>query len=115
MRECRSLLGLDEEHSFLEKLGQFLSALFLGPLVGLLLFVGVYRLEEPWQVLAQHFCETLGVFWALLLIFIWWRPSWFWRLYLSAEQTAILVIRLVGLACLLVIGGVMLLEGLREM
>jgi hypothetical protein len=115
LRDRRSLLGLDEEQSFLHKLGQFLSALCLGPLVGLLLLVGVDRLEKPWRVIAQHLCETLGLFWALLLIFIWWRPSWFRRLYLSAEQKAILVVRLVGLACLFVIGAAMLIEWLRGM
>jgi hypothetical protein len=109
------LLGLDEEQSFLHRLGLFLSALFLGPLLGLLLFAGVYTLEGPWRVIAQYFCETLALFWALLLVFIWWRPSWFRRLYLSAERKAILVVRIIGLACLLVVGAAMLIEWLREM
>jgi hypothetical protein len=33
----RSRLGLDEEHSFLEKLGLFVSTLLLGSLIGMVL------------------------------------------------------------------------------
>ena len=115
MHEHRSLLGLEQEHSFLEKLGLFLSALFLGPLLGLLLFAGVSSLEQPWRFLAEYFCDALAVFWTNLLVFIWWRPPWFRKLYLSAERKAILLVRAVCLACLLVIAVAILIEWLRQM
>jgi hypothetical protein len=115
VRERRSLLGLDEEHSLLEKLGLFLTALFLGPLLGLLLFAGVNPLKQPWRSLAGCFCEALAVFWVCLLVFIGWRPPWFRMLYLAAERKVVLIVRFVCLASLLFVAVVVLVRWLREM
>lgn len=115
MRDHRSLLGLDEEDTFLQKLGLFLSALLLGPLLGLLLFAGIHPLEQPWRSIAEHCCQTLALFWLCLLVFIWWRPPWFRRLYLSVEPKAIHIVRVVGLACLHFVCIVLLIGWLKEM
>lgn len=100
MEEHRSILGLDKEQSFLEKLGQFLAARLLGPLVGLLLFAGIQTLDGAWRSIALICCEVLAVFWACLLVFIWWRPPWFRRLYVSAERKAVLLVRIAVLVML---------------
>ena len=93
MREDRSLLGLDEQHSVIEKLSLFLFALLIGPLIAALIFLGIPHLEPPWRKVALWVSESLVVFWICLLIFIWWRPHWFRRIYLSVERKVVIAIR----------------------
>lgn len=81
----RSQLGLDEEHSFFEKLKQFVVLLLVGPLIGLVLFAAVGAVQPPWNAVVLHASQTLGPFWAMLLVFVWWRPAWLRSLYLWIE------------------------------
>lgn len=97
MGSDRSLLGLDEPQSFLKKLGLFVSALLMGLLIAPLVFLGVHYLEPPWRDIATWVSESLAVFWILVLIFIWWRPLWFRRVYLATERKVVIVIRLIVL------------------
>lgn len=96
----QSRLGLDQPHSLLERLGLFLSVLVLGPLIGLLLLAGVLVVEGPAQSLAKILLESLGLFWIAALVYIWWRPRWFRKIYLWIEGKLILVVQL------LIVGGV---------
>jgi hypothetical protein len=100
LQENQSRLGLDQPHSLLERLGLFLSVLFLGPLIGLLLLAGLSVVEGPAKSVAMILLESLGVFWIAVLVYIWWRPRWFRRIYLWTEGKLILVVQL------LILGGV---------
>ncbi|MBI3866268.1 MAG: hypothetical protein HY290_30685 [Planctomycetia bacterium] len=83
---------MDEEQGCLHKLGLFLTALILGPFFGLLGAVAVFQPMPPvWRGISIAVVETLGVFWICLLVFIWWRPPWFRRIYLLIERRAIFV------------------------
>jgi len=100
MTNRRSDLGLDENNTFLEKLGLFFSDLFLGPLIGVFLFLGIFAAHEPWRTIGFVCFDTLVVFWVMVLIFIWWRPRWLRALYLRAERDVIWIVNgtlLVGL------------------
>ncbi|MBS0201904.1 MAG: hypothetical protein JSS49_03330 [Planctomycetes bacterium] len=97
MHEGRSLLGLDQPHSFLEKLGLFLTTLIMGPLIAGLIFLGIGYLGSPWREVATWVSESLAVFWICLLVFIWWRPTWFRRIYLPVEQKVVIAIRIIGM------------------
>ncbi len=101
MNDGRSRLGLDEEHSFLEKLWLFLASLLIGPLVGLMLFAAIGTLQPPWNSVVQNAAQTLAVFWGLLLVFIWWRPRWFRRFYLWFEWKVVLCVKVFILGFLL--------------
>jgi hypothetical protein len=92
MSNRRSGLGLDEKQTFLEKLGLFLSVLFLGPLIGVFLVMGVSMANEPWRTIGYVCLETVAVFWVLVLIFIWWRPLWLRTIYLHAERNVLLLV-----------------------
>lgn len=104
MRGDRSLLGLDEPHSILEKISLFLSALLIGPLIAPLIFLGIQNLEPPWRNVALWVSEALAVFWLCLLVFIWWRPQWFRRIYLSVERKVVMAIRIIVLVCIIWFG-----------
>jgi hypothetical protein len=99
----RSQLGLDDPQTILEKLGLFFSVLFLGPILGLLLMVGVVPFTGLGRVLAWIVLETLGMFWLAVLVYIWWRPLWFRRIYLAVERKVIFIIRVT------IVGGLLLL------
>lgn len=94
MSEEHSLLGLDQEHTFLQKLGLFLSMLVVGPLLGVILALGVSMQQGVWQSVGIHGLQTLGVFWLALLVFVWWRPPWFRRVYLTIEYKVVLLARI---------------------
>jgi hypothetical protein len=47
--------------------------------------------------------ETLGMFWLAVLVYIWWRPLWFRRIYLAVERKVIFIIRVT------IVGGLLLL------
>ena len=52
-------------------------------------------------IIVEFVVESLALFWLCVLIFIWWRPPWFRRIYVSIETKAVLIVRLallVGLA-----------------
>lgn len=91
MDDDRSLLGLEVEQTFLQKLGLFLSVLIVGPLLGLLVWLAltVNQWGPITLAVGRHIAEVLAVFWVLVLIFIWWRPPWFTRIYLTVERTAV--------------------------
>jgi hypothetical protein len=99
----RSQLGLDDPQTILEKLGLFFSVLFLGPILGLLLMVGVVPFTGLGRVLAWIVLETLGMFWLAVLVYIWWRPLWFRRIYLAVERKVIFIVRVT------IVGGLLLL------
>ncbi len=92
MTKRRSRLGLDEEHSVWQKLFLFVSTLLIGPLIGLLLFMAVMGLQPPWKSLAVVLAEAFAAFWLASLVFIWWRPPWFRRIYLWVENKLILIV-----------------------
>lgn len=115
MRGDRSLLGLDEPHSFREKLGLFLSALLLGPLIAALVFLGIQYLEPPWRHVATWVSESLAVFWICLLVFIWWRPLWFRKIYLTFERKVVIAIRIIGLGLFIWIAVISFVGWLRAM
>ncbi len=103
MTERRSRLGLDEDHSIWHKLSLFFTTLLLGPLIGLMLLAGISVLQPPWQSVATVLLEALAVFWFATLIFIWWRPPWFRRVYLWAENKLILVVWIMIAGAIIVI------------
>jgi hypothetical protein len=113
--EC-SQLGLDDDHGFLHKLGQFLAVLVVGPLIGLLLLAALMQPMTPvWKYIAHAIVETLVVFWILLLVFIWWRPSWLRHIYASTERKVIFIACLASLVCFFAIGFEILVGWLRQM
>ena len=101
MHEDRSLLGLDEPQSIAEKLGLFLSALLIGMLVGPLIFLGIQHLEPRWRTVGLCVSESLAAFWVCLLVFIWWRPAWFRRIYLSVERKVVLAVQIIVWVCVI--------------
>lgn len=101
MRNERSLLGLDEPHTFFEKLGLFVAALVLGPLIALLMLLVIHVLGPPWNQIAMWVAESLAMFWICVLVFIWWRPPWFRRIYLQIERKVVLAIQIIGLGIFL--------------
>jgi hypothetical protein len=92
----RSRLGLDEEHGLLRKLGLFVAVLLIGPLIGLLCLaaMGNPMMSPVWRRIGHYAIETLAVFWGCLLVFIWWRPPWFRKIYLSIERKVVLIVTL---------------------
>jgi small-conductance mechanosensitive channel len=116
MDDDRSRLGLDDEQGFLEKLGQFLATLILGPLIGLLLFLALDQPMEPlWRVIGHVFVESLAVFWCLLLIFTWWRPRWLRRIYLSSEKKVVLITSTVAAVAFVLVGSEIFVGWVRAM
>ncbi len=115
MRESRSLLGLDEPHSIAEKLSLFVFALLIGPLIAALIFLGIPHLEPPWRNVALWVSETLVVFWICLLVFIWWRPQWFRRIYLSIERIVVIAIRTIVLVGVIWLAIISVIGWLRAM
>lgn len=95
MAERRSRLGLDEDHSLWHKLFLFVSLLLIGPLIGLLLFAAAVGLQPPWKSLAYLLAEAFAAFWLATLVYIWWRPPWFRRIYLWVENKLILVVNVI--------------------
>ncbi|MDZ4783606.1 MAG: hypothetical protein SGJ19_25440 [Planctomycetia bacterium] len=94
MPDQRSQLDLDDDQGFFSRLGQFFSALFLGPLIGLLFWLGIEqnrRAAPLVATIAENLLKTLVLFWVLLLVFIWYRPSWLRRLYLRSERKVVFV------------------------
>ena len=111
----RSLLGLDEPHSILEKLGLFLSTLLIGPIIAALIFLGVQYLEPPWRDVAIWVSESLAVFWICLLVFIWWRPPWFRRIYLTFERKVVIAVRIIGFGFFIYFAVIIFIGWLRAM
>jgi hypothetical protein len=115
MSDKRSLMGLDEEHSALQKLGLFIGTLLLGALIELTSFLTIDALkQQPWRMMAILFYEVFGLFWICVLVFIWWRPPWFRRIYLALERKLIFVIQIVVFVCALMILKELVTAWLRE-
>lgn len=96
--ERRSQLGLDDDNSLWERLFQFIVTVILGLLIGLILATAMGAVQPPWSKVIRHACETLFVFWVLLLVYIWWKPRWLRRIYLWFEAKILLAIQ-IGTIC----------------
>jgi hypothetical protein len=55
-----------------------------------------------WRVLAEFAIEVCWSFWALALLFVWWKPRWLRSLYLHSEK------RMLRLATFLKWAGILL-------
>jgi hypothetical protein len=113
----QSLLGLDRNQSFFERLFLFLATLILGPLLGLLLLLAVMvnQLSPIWTLIAKISLEILGVFWISVLIFIWWRPSWLRRHYLAVERKAVFIVKTAAWVALIWFGSLVAWDWFRAM
>lgn len=117
MCEDRSRLGLDEEQTFLERLGLFLTTLILGPLIGLMIAaaLAVNAVPPGWQAVVRFIIEALIAFWGLALVFIWWRPRWLRRIYLSVERKVVWIVQGIGLLFIGAVGYFLVREALHAM
>ena len=87
----QSTLGLERHHTLFDKLFLTVALLFLGPLLGVLFFAATSAptWQPPWSWIVQQLLNALGVFYVLLVVFVWWRPDWLRRHYVAAERKVI--------------------------
>ena len=86
----RSRFGLDAETSLFARLGSTLTLLMIGVVIGLIYLTIDSRVCAGWpawlKFLARAGCEAVGFFFAVGLVYVWWRPAWLRRIYLRAEN-----------------------------
>jgi hypothetical protein len=72
---------------FFAKLWVTVVLLVFGALVTPLLVLGVAAAEPPlFHAVMKHGLEALGIFYAVLLVYVWWRPAWLTALYSFLEN-----------------------------
>ncbi|MEM9702077.1 MAG: hypothetical protein AAF907_06505 [Planctomycetota bacterium] len=62
--------------------------------------------DPPWDVVGRFVLQTVGAFWALCLLFLWWRPAWLKRLTDDAARgvNRLMIVFTVGMLALLLAG-----------
>lgn len=86
LRQDRSRFGLDAETSLFARLGSTLTLLVIGVIIGLIyLVIGAANWHPLAKVAGQGACEAVGLFFAVGLVYVWWRPPWLRHIYLYAE------------------------------
>jgi hypothetical protein len=71
---------------FFARLWLTIVLLVFAALAGPLLVLGVAAAQPPWfQMILRHGLEVLAVFYAVLVVYVWWRPPWLAAIYSSLE------------------------------
>jgi len=67
-----------------------------------LLVVGVAAVQPPWfGAVLKHGLEILAIFYAVLLIYVWWRPQWLTAVYSSVETKLVRTGQVLGVMAIL--------------
>lgn len=84
------LQELNQPQGFFQKLCLTFLLLVFGALIAPFFFMGFQLLKDPLsQEVLKFIVETIGAFYVVLLIYIWWRPRWLTYLYGVVESKLI--------------------------
>ena len=113
MSEQLSSTGLDRADTVPAKLRSTFVLLVMVIPLALLTYI-VHRFAPGfgmWRLAFWIVVEALWVFWAVGILFVWWRPVWLRSLFLAAERKAVAVTyvvayTLIAVALLAIVVGV---------
>lgn len=102
----RSRLGLDDPKTLAQQIGLTIATILVAVLVMALMFILLTAVEEKapqgFRIAGKILFETAFAFFVLVVVYIWYKGSWFRDVYLAVETKFLLVCKLLILSVFLV-------------
>ncbi|MCC7423313.1 MAG: hypothetical protein IT428_23805 [Planctomycetaceae bacterium] len=102
----RSRLGLDDPKSLSQQVGLTIATILVAVLVMALMFIILTAVEEKapqgFRIAGKILFETAFAFFVLVVVYIWYKASWFRDVYLAVEKKFLLVCKLLVVSAFLV-------------
>lgn len=102
----RSRLGLDDPKTLAQQIGLTIATILVAVLVMALMFILLTAVEEKapqgFRIAGKILFETAFAFFVLVVVYIWYKASWFRDVYLAVETKFLLVCKLLILSVFLV-------------